>query len=185
MQSPEMISCIRAGDFKPEMTFEQVTAKAISLERTPELEANPEFLQLVIYAVIMDPSRPGHFLHYQRTKDPATPGEPRLLGKFSIGFGGHFLVGEGWEAALTRELKEEVGLTLEPGHDAVSRLGYIRETDTPVNQVHLGFLVAVFTDKPTASTDPAIRMLDPIDRLSVSLRKELFEAWSVIASKRV
>lgn len=78
--------------------------------------------------------------HYTRTK---LQGENRLHGKVSIMVGGHVNPDDGmvaqvaYEAALHRELTEEVYLTAPP---IVKPLGFIYDDANPVGRVHLGIV---------------------------------------------
>lgn len=85
------------------------------------VENNPDFKQVIPYTAIakVDKEEGVKFYSYQRVEAEST-GEKRLVGKTSIGFGGHvsiddFLYPLGWDInpvvnAIKRELSEEVGL---------------------------------------------------------------------------
>lgn len=84
------------------------------------VENNPDFKQVIPYTAIAKVNEEGvKFYSYQRVEAEST-GEKRLVGKTSIGFGGHvsiedFIYYVDWpinpiKNAIDRELSEEVGL---------------------------------------------------------------------------
>ena len=108
-------------------------------------EQNPSFKQFIPYVCIRNAQ--GEYLQYRRMTGS---GESRLLGKTSIGFGGHVdavdvvyskrgaidLVAT-LDRAIRRELQEELGLQfVEVPHCR----GFIFDDSTMVGQVHMGLL---------------------------------------------
>lgn len=99
-----------------------------------EVENDPSFKQLVVYAVV---KRRSLIFTTHRLA-----GDGRLTGKYSIGTGGHIQPGESFTEALFRELEEEVGL--DPNNMVtIMRVGYIMDNSSEVNSVHLGIVYIV------------------------------------------
>lgn len=174
-------------DYDP-LLWDQVQAGAMLIERTPELEANTDYLQLAVYGVVsyLESSGVKRTLVYRRGK----PGsENRLHSKLSLGIGGHvnrddLLRGQDAivRAAMRRELKEELGLAPIGYRPA----GILFDSEaTGVEAVHIGLVFDVtvlpqdIDDKKMDEscelvgwfTDDAIRDMyfkDP----------DQFEAWS-------
>ncbi len=108
-------------------------------------------------------------------------GEKRLVGRQSIGVGGHVnpedLCREPITWALYRELFEEAGVRAKK----VRRLGLILTDATPVERVHVGVLYLVEPDK-----EPAVREAEKLSGELVPLAQveaeaERLEGWSRVA----
>lgn len=130
-----------------------------------DCETDVSYLQLLPYAVVM--THDGRIVGYNRPTKGG--GEVRLAGNFSIGFGGHVELEDVMdcrdypdlpslivEAALVRELEEEINLRSEgelsrwvcPPYSVVLNqssqfLGIIRSQDSDVDRVHLGLIYLV------------------------------------------
>lgn len=115
-------------------------------------EVNRNLKQLVVYIVLRTIG--GAIITYFRSK---SGGETRLLGKKSIGFGGHVEVVDTGEAvntlasttlvvdmidkAVERELKEELGLVLPKSIYPTTIIGLLNDNLTAVGKVHLGIVI--------------------------------------------
>ena len=136
-----------------------------------QVENDPGYKQLVMYAVIRDES--GRIFTTMRRS-----GDPRLTGQYSIGTGGHMQPDEMFFEALFRELEEEVGITPDDV-SLVSRTGYILDTSSPVNSVHLGVVWNVVVKNPDVvrvrETEKLVGSWVTLDTLFAMNR---LESWS-------
>ena len=146
------------------------------------VEFNPAFKQIIPYTIAMAPD--GSVFTMKRIK-----GDSRLVGKLSLGIGGHIdsldindnigLV----EAGLRREIKEEV----EMGENTFNSLhlrGCIYDPSNAVGQDHLGLAYILNTNdneiriKETENLEGAFL---PVDRLLSLLNEKIeIETWSRI-----
>ena len=106
-------------------------------------ETDPTFKQLIPYVIL---SFEGRVLSYVRG---SAAGEKRLVGRRSIGIGGHInppdempLLEEdshrrGYEAAVEREVNEEVTVV---GRHRARVVGLLNDDSTEVGKVHLGIV---------------------------------------------
>lgn len=146
-----------------------------------ELEHDPNFLQVIPYAVLENPQ--GQIWAYRRSG-----GDNRLKGRCSIGVGGHvdaqdashsFL--ETIQGALQRELAEE--LENPPKYFPEKPLAWIHESETPVGRVHLGLvwiLPWTLTEAPKIMPAEALEAIGFIDPASIPGNPD-FEIWSQLA----
>lgn len=197
------IQCDR-GRFVNLGDYSALDACLATMPRTPELEKDLNWVQLVNYTVLKDNEE--KFFVYQRSKGA---GEERLLGKLSLGLGGHLNIGDLFNTdqgvhsitlndlfgtyfkALYRELKEELGLQsgLTVGRmiykayldDDQPALLYMDHDD--VSRVHAG-LVEVL-EVPYTSTELGLYLKEPgmIDKGWYTLQElqanvNQFEDWS-------
>jgi predicted NUDIX family phosphoesterase len=107
----------------------------------PAAEADPSYKQLIPYVVM---THAGKCLSYVRGK---RAGETRLVGRRSIGIGGHINpiddsdslfepdLFDTYRAAVQREVDEEVAI---PGSPEDRIVALINDDSTEVGQVHLG-----------------------------------------------
>ena len=146
-----------------------------------EAETDETHLQLIPYVIVV---KRHSVLTYQRTK---LSGEQRLIGKHSIGFGGHINSDDvTFQRGLIREIFEEELKGLNVVEDCPSFRGLILDDSSAVGRVHLGivYVIAIGDDhKQITSDDPNIRLLDfvSLDRLySMITYPEIypFEEWS-------
>ena len=136
------------------------------------LETNELFRQVIPYIVVIH-SETGQILTYVRRGN-----ENRLVGKTSIGFGGHIQYPEGVLAAAQRELKEELSI---PGHALKAEpVGQIVSSQTAVDKVHLGVIFTARTTNYTVDEDEiATATWKTADAIAYEF--EQLETWSQIA----
>ncbi|MBM3232019.1 hypothetical protein FJZ21_01415 [Candidatus Pacearchaeota archaeon] len=121
--------------------------------RTPELEANPAYQQIISYIWIINPKTKQVFA-YKRAGKKEHYNEGRLMNKVSCGVGGHIDKEDaGWEViekVMMRELKEEVKMNHYPNPKVV---GFINDDSNPVGEVHFGVVAIVETTEPVEKGD--------------------------------
>lgn len=147
----------------------------------PEMEADPEFKQLIPYCIFRCD---GHVFSYQRGNDQ---GEARLHAKRSVGVGGHVstldLNGEGsaYVEGMKREIEEEVFLQAAWTERCV---GLINDDESDVGKVHLG-IVHIFELDSTKVTPREKSMINAGFAPPTELVRKLdeFETWSQICLK--
>jgi predicted NUDIX family phosphoesterase len=152
----------------------------------PDCETDAEHQQIVPYMVFRhcDPEHGSHYLVYQRAKG----GEDRLLGKHSLGVGGHVEVSDHkanepivpFQTLLNgmwREIEEEI--LLGSPVKQVTFLGLVRDKETPVGKVHLG-VVYLFdlTGRAVKSRTPELHNLHFVRYSSLRDETYQFERWS-------
>lgn len=203
-------------DFK--YGYAPVTAGLVSLMYTEatflsrdwaEVPDDHGFLQVIPYTVFVErcPRTDAiRVLTYTRVKGS---GESRLLGRKSIGFGGHIestdmyphvpdlltsyaeAVEATVELAHMREIREELGQHIATTvHGKLALRGLIHSRVTPVGRVHLGLLhtepivmtpeVEASLTETTGHTKPELLPLD-----HVLENADDYEEWSVIAARVV
>jgi len=166
-----LICCIpseRAAAWKLETDYDDLCW----LERG-EAELNPKFRQVIPYVVVRNPVT-GDILSYVRNGN-----ENRLIGRMSIGFGGHVDFPESIEDAVLRELDEEIGADV--NHRQLgSPCGLIVSDQSEVDRVHMGIVYMLETEtyelKSEEITD--VQWTSPDD---LGLYFEQLESWSQIA----
>jgi len=127
-----------------ETDFEQfrlLLDPCVSFRERGEVEEDEKWKQLIPYTYVCDP-RANTVLAYKRA---VRGGEPRLAGKWSLGFGGHINPRDDRlgrhrmiDLATNRELQEE--LIFHYPYDAPVTMGFLYITDTPVDRVHFGVI---------------------------------------------
>jgi predicted NUDIX family phosphoesterase len=152
--------------------------------RTPELESDTSWKQLVPYGLLLSA---GRFWAYRRARGS---GEGRLLGKHSLGLGGHINLQDLAEPrghftpvlALLRELAEEVGLARGDVR-SFRLLGLVNDDTNPVGRAHLGLVYAATLGvagpaaiRPSPEVEP-VGWLHPVEAERIDLD---FEPWSEI-----
>jgi predicted NUDIX family phosphoesterase len=141
-------------------------------------EINEDFKQLIPYCVLQN--REGKIFSYQRTK---FSGEQRLLGKKSIGIGGHINPIDGKAAdkeaylnGLDRELKEEVGFV--PDYQYTFLVGFLYDDSDKVGRVHLGIVHQVLVDSPIEPKDLALSEGVWLSKEELAQDIDSYENWS-------
>ncbi|MBN1460756.1 MAG: NUDIX domain-containing protein [Armatimonadetes bacterium] len=170
-----------AGLFVGEDLHERIL-DALVVKRRCEVEGNPRWKQLVVYAVVRVGSR---FLEYKR---PLDRGDPRLRGKYSLGVGGHANVDDTvanvdcrqmLEAAVCREFEEETGIQL-GAHHSGRFLAYVQDEAEPVDKDHLGSIWLVDLEGLRPSSVASAEITEPRLLTLEELRCDLarMETWS-------
>lgn len=168
--------------------------KDIVLMRREELEEDPSYLQLIPYAGFSKTDNEGNTLNltYRRVKGT---GESKLLGDYSIGFGGHIdfmdvLATENsiidvqstvWNTLL-REIKQEIRVDL-TDEDVLKCVdiqfrGILLDRSNKVGTVHIGVIydIRVIDEIVVESGEAQIELVGMIyARENTSLK---FENWS-------
>ncbi len=119
--------------------FRDLKKEAFFIDR-PTAEGDPGFRQVIPYVLVCNN---GMYLTVMRHK---TQGEQRLHNKMSFGIGGHINPVDGDEddilnAAMKRELSEELQVDDPPGWDELEPLGLICDDTDEVSRVHLGIVL--------------------------------------------
>lgn len=151
-------------------------------EPRSQAEIDPGWLQVIPYALLCRGRQV--WAAYRRS------GDPRLVGRRTVGFGGHIgpeddgadLVAIARQA-LRRELAEEL---VNPPPDAAipaQPLAWISEGATPVGRVHIGLVWAVIwpsADDPRLTADSGLEAVGFIDCDAVT-EAAGYETWSSLA----
>jgi predicted NUDIX family phosphoesterase len=150
-----------------------------------QVEDDPEFLQLIPYVILhrYEPSQwfgdKFQVFNYRRG---SAGGESRLIGKRSIGIGGHVNNSDGitprdaFRGGVWREIDEEVYCSFDP---VGSLIGTIYDDTDAVGRVHLGVVINfrlvghVIVPKDKSLIEPRIYSLDTLVEESAD-----FENWS-------
>lgn len=148
-----------------------------------EAEEDRSYKQLIPYCLFRCGDR---VLHYRRGSGV---GEGRLLGKRSVGIGGHISEADAggsdhpYEIGMRREIEEEV----EVGSAyRESILGLINDDETPVGKVHLGVVHVFDLDEPAVrSREDSIAEIGFATPANLAADMAGFETWSQICLKRL
>ena len=144
-------------------------------------EVNPSFKQVIPYVVLLDKQNRVFVTH-------RLGGDSRLTGSYSIGTGGHIDEGEDIHTGMYRELKEEAGV--ENNNIFSTRLyGYILDSSSEVNSVHLGVVFLCLVNDPDAVYSRESDKLEGSWLSGGQLQKlysaNKFESWSEIVYKNM
>lgn len=144
-----------------------------------QAEKDPSHKQLIPYVMLTYEGKYWSYVRGQRSR------ESRLVGKRSVGVGGHINPGddvgsprEMYLAAVEREIAEEV--FLDTGHDD-QVVCLLNDDSTEVGQVHLGVVHQWILDSP--SVRPREQIITETGFMSLSeLRKvrDTLETWSAL-----
>lgn len=158
-------------------------------ERDPA-ESDPSLKQLIPYMVLVRPLS-GEVFCYRRHSSGR---ENRLHERWSIGVGGHVepqdgnrdhITREDYYAGALRELKEEVGLTLNRNVLAGSVAALLYDDSDDVGKVHFGVVHLLFTSLPLTCGDQALadgRWVHPQKLIRSGVR---LENWSDLVIEHV
>ena len=107
-------------------------------------EENMTYKQIIPYLIFRHDQR--YFLMQRKS----TSSEQRLANKYSLGIGGHLrqqdIQGSTLFAWAQREFKEEIAYT---GSFTIKPIGILNSEETPVDQVHVGFVLLLEGDSST------------------------------------
>ena len=146
-------------------------------------ETDPAFKQLIPYVVI---EHGGKFLSYVRG---TRAGETRLVGKRSIGIGGHInpaddmpLFAEDFRdaylSAVQREVAEEISVD-SPHTDRI--IGLLNDDSTEVGQVHLGIVHLWRLERAQVSRrEQMITQMEFLDLPALRRAQDSLETWSAL-----
>lgn len=141
-------------------------------------EEDPSYKQLIPYCLFR---HEGQILNYRRGNGI---GEGRLLGKRSVGIGGHISAEDAggsdhpYQVGMQREIAEEVEIQ-SPYREAL--LGLINDDETPVGQVHLGVVHVMDLESPhIAPREASMQDFAFSDLEDLLAREDEFESWSQI-----
>jgi predicted NUDIX family phosphoesterase len=154
-----------------------------SFIKRKEAESNPDFKQLIPYAILHNREK---VFVYRRGKLLA---EKRLHGNYSLGVGGHIgvtdpsLFGTTYQDGLKREINEEVFVD----SDYRQRVAALLNDDSnDVGKVHFGIVHSLELDKPLVR--PKEKSINETSFMSPEdLKREIgkFESWSQICIKEI
>lgn len=195
----ELILAVRA-DHEYDMTLPAALSENAVIAQREWLESNPAFRHIIPYIVVARTTgdEPEYFV-YNRTK---VSGETRLVGKTSIGLGGHIELEdivptinntidfkETVLRSTFRELEEEIKFHDDKGNNVNSivimmnpfsmkdRYDVIKLDTTPMESVHLGIIALLHTNEPFTINDPSLD--SPRWLTKKQLREEPnLEVWS-------
>jgi predicted NUDIX family phosphoesterase len=152
-----------------------------------EMEVDASYRQVIPYVVFRhrgDHSTPDLIFSYSRLQG----GESRLLGKYSLGVGGHICVedaahGVPYASGLLREIEEEIEIPDKPSDSELcnSVIGVINDTRDAVGSVHLGIVHLVDLRSPeiVPKEDGMQRaQFRSLGRLQQLREEGLLEGWS-------
>lgn len=188
--SERFVQALAAGEIHDVSWFD---GKTFWEPRGPA-ETNDKIVQLIPYQTIEQPKTISAniqgFLSYRRSK---MSGEMALIGKKSIGFGGHIsLADEGCNTLETvynsaaRELDEELGVEWD-SHFLPEVRGVIWTPDSPKGQFHIG--IHLWMDNWSLAADPTMSPGPEVTELEWMPREKLLqlpdlEAWSEYVLRR-
>ncbi len=126
------------SDIHPDF-LRDLPRRAFFIDR-PTAEADCAYRQVIPYVLVRNE---GKYLTVTRHR---TQGEPRLHDKMSVGIGGHINPVDTEEenyldAAMKREISEELAVDDPPGWDDLEPLGLICDDGDEVSRVHLGLVL--------------------------------------------
>ena len=170
------------GDVRPYLDGLLGRGHTLFLPRA-EAEDDPSFKQLIPYCVFRCD---GRVLHYRRGSGV---GEGRLLGKRSIGIGGHISEEDAaggedpYATGMRREIAEEIEVA---GPVRESILGLINDDRTDVGRVHLGVVHVFDLESPDVRPrEASIGEIGFARPEELAVRFDEFETWSQICLERL
>jgi len=161
----------------PDDMLERIYAMGWFAERA-RVEEDPSLQQIIPYGVVV---RDRRVFRFHR----CSGGEKRLVGRSSIGVGGHVNpedAGDVIHDALRRELEEELHL---PAERTITLLGMLNDDTTAVGSVHVGIVARVDVGDGTPG-EGAVRVRETdameggfVDRDALLAEdRAAFETWS-------
>lgn len=167
---------LAADDYLPAIL--QTTLRYID---RPLAELDTDYKQLIPYVIVVCGDR---VLEYQRCG-----GENRLLGKWSLGIGGHINEDDGptstaYNTGLHRELREEIGYEMEQWKSPLI-VALINDDSTPVGKVHFGVVHILNVESTEVVTKcPNLKNAHFVSMRAAELRRMAgeYEKWSELAA---
>ena len=152
---------------------QKIVANSLFIQRA-QAEQDPSFQQIIPYLVFMHDNK----VFMMQRKE--TAGEQRLKNKLTLGIGGHiraedFSLGASIIDWAQREFEEEVDYH---GSVTFKPLGIIRQTVTPVDQVHTGSVYLLEGDSPKISVKEELKSGTLVSVDECTQRYAEFESWS-------
>jgi len=177
--------------FTEAQVLERIEAHGFFVER-PYAERSPHLKQVIPYTLVVaeDPTLGPRILLVKRLPQG---GEQRLVGKLSIGIGGHINPIDGAKNVVAtgteRELDEELFLS---GSRRLRAVGLINDDSNPVGAVHVGLVQVLFL-APGEDQSVRVREEDVLEGTLVppaELARQLesganFETWSRMLVERI
>jgi predicted NUDIX family phosphoesterase len=165
--------------------FEDYLPCPVHWLRRGDCETDPNFKQIIPYAVIRHCYFSEGDEQVFRYRRGAASGEQRLTGLLSLGIGGHVNKTSDdpsscFITSFYRELDEEVVM---PNYTTTLR-GFINHETTPVGQVHLGVVIDVLVESPCVyprEKEIAEAFFAPLRSLPLAASDPVaddFELWS-------
>ncbi len=156
--------------------FTELASRSFFMDR-PEAEKDPTFRQIIPYVMVF---HEGKYLTVTRMK---TQGESRLHNLMSVGIGGHINpVDEEskniLDAAMKRELSEELAIDDPPGWDDLDPLGLICDEKVEVSRVHLGVVFRWAAGKPVNIRETDKMHGEYLEPSSIKSSYDRLENWS-------
>lgn len=170
---------VRQGNvYKPLLM--QIIADLTSAYRY-KAEVDPSFKQVIPYVIIRD--KQGRTFVTKRLG-----GDARLTGSHSLGTGGHIDEGENIHTGMYRELREEAGI--ESKNIFTTRLvGYILDSSSEVNSVHLGLVYICIVNEPdkvfSHESDKLEGAWMTTEQIAKLYKKNKLESWSEIVYENI
>lgn len=188
----------------PYTEFLAAAQPSLEIAQRAILETDPTRHQLLPYAIYIvlaaDENEPDRIVLYRRSK---VVGEEKLLGNYSIGFGGHpeFIdvhvhttqkgvnlidLRQTIDTARSRELAEEISITLPSGtpvrKPAITLLGLINDNSDEVGTKHLGIASIATLPEGTSfvSNEPNQEMQGDFTIHELLGGEYQFESWTRI-----
>ena len=171
-----------SGDVRPYLGVLLEGKHTLFLPRC-DAEEDPSYKQLIPYCVFRCG---GRVLHYRRGSGV---GEARLLGKRSVGIGGHISEEDAggsdhpYETGMRREIAEEVEVS---SSFRESVLGLINDDTTPVGRVHLGVVHVFDLEEPLVRPrEASIAEVGFASPGELAAARDEFETWSQICLEQL
>jgi predicted NUDIX family phosphoesterase len=171
-----------SGNVRPYLNVLLEGAHTLFLDRSAA-EDDPSYKQLIPYCLFQCK---GELLHYRRGSGI---GEGRLLGKRSVGIGGHISEEDAggsdhpYQVGMRREIEEEVELG---SSFRESIIGLINDDETEVGRVHLGIVHVFDLDEPrVTSRETSLHDFGFAAPRELAGQLDEFESWSQICLRQV
>lgn len=123
---------------KDKYAYLEALTNSIEYRRRGDVEGDHSFKQIIPYVVLWNTRGNAKKLYVTKR---VKAGDPRLLGGYSIGVGGHIRLPEKIQEGLKRELMEEVGLNLSLLPSVFH--GVLSSDATEVDRDHIGLVYFV------------------------------------------